>query len=91
MQCIPNPKIPNGFITVQIIEPKYTVSNKFGQDEVREKEVVEEEIDTVRLPERSKNDRFRFSIYHYGEVKETDPSVQRNAKQIAVISFVEYT
>ena len=91
VQCIPNPRVPNGYITVQIIEPQYKVSNTESPDELREADVEEEEKNTVILPEKCKNDRFRFSTNHYGEVYEKEPSIERNAKKLAVISFFEYS
>lgn len=61
VQAIPNPQVENGYITVQIIEPQYDVNNHERPEDVREADVEEEEKNTVILPEKCKNNRFRLT------------------------------
>ena len=46
---------------------------------------------TVNIPEECKNDRFRFTQNHYGQVQEVEPTIERNSEKVAIISFHEYT
>ena len=92
VQCIPDPEKPNGFITVQIVEPQYRVK---GPDtikaEAREPDVVEDEASTIRPQEECKNDTYHLTTNHYGELKETEPSKARNSEKLGLISFYELT
>ena len=92
VQCIRNPEKANGFITVQIVEPQYRVRGpETRKAEARDPEVVEDEKATIKPQERCRNDTYDLTTNHYGELKETEPSLARNSKKLGLISFYELT
>ena len=92
VQCIHNPYVNNGFITVQEVEPTYTVDNTefiVGAD-ATEQELETDEARKVNAQKKEKNDMFRMTQNRYGHLNEEDPNDARNAKRLCVVSFYEY-
>ena len=93
IQCIHNPHIANGFIAVQVVEPSYLTDNTVfhvGVD-ATEQELETDEARRVNAQKKEKNDMFRLNQHRYGQLHEEDPIAARNAKQLGIISFYEYT
>ena len=65
--------------------------SKESPEEEQEQDVIEDEIKTIVPQLENKNDRCKFTQNHYGQVKETEPSIERNSSKLGVISFFSYT
>ena len=68
-QCIANPNVPNGFITVRIIEPTMYCFTKKQILDRKNKEIQEEEASIVKPEEDSFYFAYQLFQNHYGQIK----------------------
>ena len=102
VQCIQDPHVEGGFITVQITNRQAKTANtrnlfkKKNNSSMKTKDITlgedfyELETDEAReaqLNKTIKNDTYRLVENRYGHLKETDPNAARNAEKIGIISF----
>lgn len=68
VQCISNPQVVNGFITVQIVQPRYKVDNKVIHinTDFNERELETDEARMMGASKDEHNDQFRFTQNLYG-------------------------
>ena len=67
---IQDPYVYNGFIAVQVVKPKYKVSNftyEVGQD-IYKTNFESDEAREAGLLKKQNNDTFRMTANHYGQV-----------------------
>ena len=83
----------DGYITVQIIEPRYKVDNKLIdlKTNFSDRELETDEARSIGAKSSAHNDQFRFTQNLYGQLQETEPNQARNARKLGIISFFEYS
>ena len=98
VQCIknPDPEVKDGFITVQIVTPSLTTHNKKSIKKKNNQEnFYEFETDEARenLSASTKpvNEECRMVENRYGQLQETNPCEARNASELGIISFWEFS
>ena len=93
IQTMINPHVPCGFIAVQVVQKLYETDNTefhIGADPT-EQELETDEARAFKANKVEKNDMFRVTQNRYGQLHETEPNLARNSKEMAMISFFDYS
>lgn len=93
VQVIQNTYVTSGFITVQVVTPKYKTSNTVFETNgnILTTDFESDEARAAGVLRDTNNDNYRMNVSYYGQLQEENPIPARNSEKMAIISYFEYS